>query len=353
MPLNYKRSGFSAWPWWPIFLSLALHISTRFPETIELIYGQEIYPFLSRSLRYLTGWLPFSLGDVLYMVLIVLLFRWGILMISRRRRWSLRSTISISCWIYVFFQIGWGLNYSRLPAESRLGIDFNPSDTVHLYRLTALLMDRTNDYAHARREHAPVKSFHTLVNAAHQGFETLSGESKHLVPGPVSVKLSLFGVIGNHLGYSGYFNPFTGEAQLNDAVPSVLHPFVIAHEMGHQLGYAREQEANLTGFLAARASADSVLRYSAYLDMFLYANAALYASDSSGARQLLDQLAPEARKDLKSLRAFRLRYRSVIEEFTDWWYDHFLRFNGQEDGTRSYGLVVRALLSMYAREGKI
>ena len=220
-------------------------------------------------------------------------------------------------------------------------------------RLTALLLDRTNGYAHVRREQGLVKDFHSLVTAAHQGFETLSGNSKQLVPGPVSVKRSLFGVIGNHLGYSGYFNPFTGEAQLNDAVPSVLHPFVIAHEMGHQLGYAREQEANLTGFLAARASADSLLRYSAYFDMFLYANAALFASDSSSARQYLELLAPEAKKDLQTLRTFRLRYRSVLEDIIDWWYDHFLRFNGQEDGARSYGLVVRALLSLYAREGKI
>jgi hypothetical protein len=353
MPVNLKRSGLSAWPWWPIFFSLALHISTRFPETIENIYGQEIYPFLSRLLRYLTGWLPFSLGDVLYMGVIALFIRWGILMFRGRRRWSFRTALSFSCWIYVFFQIGWGLNYSRLPVESRLGIEFDPSDTVHLRRLTALLLDRTNAYAHARREHAPLKGFDTLVNAAHQGFKALSGETKHLLPGPVSVKRSLFGVIGNHLGYSGYFNPFTGEAQLNDAVPSVLHPFVIAHEMGHQLGYAREQEANLTGFLAARASTDSVLRYSAYFDMFLYANAALFVSDSSAARRHLDRLAPEARKDLQSLRAFRLRYRSVIEDITDWWYDHFLRINGQEDGTRSYGLVVRALLSMYARAGNI
>jgi hypothetical protein len=155
------------------------------------------------------------------------------------------------------------------------------------------------------------------------------------------------------MGYSGYFNPFTGEAQLNDAVPSVLHPFVIAHEIGHQLGFAREQDANLAGFLASRASADSIMRYAAYFDMFLYANAALFSTDSLTARKHLSELHPHAKRDLESLRAFRKQYRTPVEDVIDYVYDHYLKANGQMEGTRSYSIVVRTLLALYRAEGRI
>jgi hypothetical protein len=71
------------------------------------------------------------------------------------------------------------------------------------------------------------------------------------------------------------------------------------------------------------------------------------------ARRHFESLAPLARKDLETLRAFRIRYRTKLEELTDWWYDRFLRLNGQEEGARSYGLVVSALLALWARDNDI
>jgi len=320
---------------------------------VERIYGGWIYPFLGSALRTLTGRLSFSVGDLIYLSAIgVVLYRL-ILWIRRRRIGSWQAILSILCGVYICFQLGWGLNYSRLPAEYRIGLNLSPGDTIHLQALTVRLLEKTNAYAPIRRSSLPPHTFDQLVGAARSGYSTLSDQGLLPAPGPISVKRSVFGVIGNYLGYSGYFNPFTGEAQLNDAVPTVLHPFVIAHEMGHQLGFAREQEANLTAFLAARASRDSLMRYSAYSDMFLYANAALYRSDSTTARRHFEGLAPLARKDLEALRAFRIRYRTVLEELTDWWYDRFLRLNGQEAGARSYGLVVSALLALWSKEQDI
>ena len=329
---------------------MTLHLCTYFPEQVESIYGGYLYPVWGRLLRSLTGMIPISIGDILYATALFILIRWLI-------RWRdlpgmLVRAITISCWIYLIFQLNWGLNYSRPSVDRRLGIITSPSDTAHLPALTARLLERTNAYATVR--HSALKpSFDHLMKAAAKGYAVISGQGNFPVPASVSVKGSMFGVIGNYIGYSGYFNPFTGEAQLNEAVPYVLHPFVIAHEIGHQLGFAREEEANLTGFLAARASEDSLMRYSAYFDMFLYANAALSQSDSAAARRHLNELSPAARKDLQELRSFRLRYRTWLEDLTDWWYDHYLKMNGQEEGWRSYGLVVRSLLSLYAKAGDI
>jgi hypothetical protein len=170
---------------------------------------------------------------------------------------------------------------------------------------------------------------------------------------PSSVKGSLFGVLGNYLGYTGYFNPLTGEAQVNEHVPRFLSGFVTCHEIAHQLGYAKENEANFVGFLAARASSDSLLRYSAYFDMFLYANRQLYLEDSTQAMKFLRALDPIAQRDLADLRAFRVRYHTVVEDWVDQFYHQYLMMNQQPEGRKSYGRVVLWLLAQYRKDGGI
>ena len=96
-----------------------------------------------------------------------------------------------------------------------------------------------------------------------------------------SVKFSFYGYLANYMGFSGYYNPFSGEAQVNTTIPRFVQPFTTCHEIGHQLGYAKEEEANFCGFLATKSSRDPAFRYSVYVDLYLYAASALYALDST------------------------------------------------------------------------
>ena len=334
----------------PMLGALSLHICTYFPEEIEHVYGGYVYPFWSYMIGNLMDFFPFSVGDLFYVVLILAFVRWIY-------RWKNQFEVQVKalaavCWLYIVFQLGWGLNYSRPPVEVRLGLISKPGDSIHLPSLTAGLLEQTNTYA-ITRLHDNMPAFDSMVQSAMDGYVVVSASRAIPAPNSMAVKRSLFGPMGNYMGYAGYFNPFTGEAQLNDAVPNVLHPFVIAHEIGHQIGFAREQDANLAGFLAARASADSLMRYAAYFDMFLYANAALYSTDSLTAQRNLNRLHPMAKHDLETLRAFRLQYRTPLEDVIDYLYDHYLKANGQQEGSRSYGTVVRALLTIFRTEGRI
>lgn len=346
------------WKNWPVGLVAAIlaaflvHLFTWFPDQVEVLYGGYFYPQWSRLLRFLTGNIPISLGDLFYVFLMI----WIGIRLFRIRKSTLggifKSSVMVCCWIYIFFQLSWGLNYSRHTIEHRLQIPEEPADSSLLPGLTRALLQRTNEYAPARDT---TRTHHEdlLEKAAVQGYGRVA-EGRHLGQlSHLSVKRSLFGAIGNYLGYSGYFNPVTGEAQLNHTIPDVLHPFVMAHEMGHQLGYAREQEANLMGFLAARASDDSLLRYAAYFEMFLYANTALFRRDSVLALRHLEQLSPQGKTDLESLRRFRLQYRSKIEVVINVLYDRYLKLNGQSAGTASYGRVIRNLLAIYRKDGGV
>ena len=80
---------------------------------------------------------------------------------------------------------------------------------------------------------------------------------------------------------SGIYSFFTGEANLNTNYPDFVNVYTTAHEMAHQRGISREDEANFTAFLVCIESESTYVRYSAYLNMFEYLSSALYSADYS------------------------------------------------------------------------
>jgi hypothetical protein len=337
-------------------LAMAIRWFSLDPYRVDRFYALDIYPRLSALMRICIGWVPFSIGDWLYLLaggwLLACLVRW---FLPARGRQGLALTArmrSIVCWLLgvnISFNLLWGLNYDRSGIEHRLGLETKASDTALLPEMTSVLLRKVNAYAPAGQR-KPV-SIPELLSRSLEGYRFAHRTYPALQsPGP-SFKASLYGEIGSYIGYSGYYNPFTGEGQLNTDIPAVLHPFVTCHELAHQLGFARENEANLAGFLAARATGDSAFLYSAYLDMFLYANRNLFLQDSIAARRHYEDLSPLVQSDIRELQDFQARHRTVIDQASDWLYDRFLRLNGQQDGIRSYSRVVVWLLALFRRDG--
>lgn len=336
-------------------LALAVYACSLDAGMVEEYYSQGLYPWVADFLGAGFGWLPFSMGDCLYGLAAGWLLVAGVRGYRTLRGKQggrlaqlVRSALMVCLWIYIMFKLLWGLNYDRPGIDHHLGLESRASDTALLPALTASLLSKANASAAAglRRGMPPVQLYHQAAKGyvnARRSFPTLR------VPGN-SFKPSLYGWMGNYIGYSGYFNPFTGEGQLNTHTPSFLHPFVTCHELAHQLGFAREQEANLVGFLAARASPDASFRYAAYLDMFLYAYRDFYRMDAAAARRLYRQASPAVQSDIKALRDFQEQYQTPLGQATDWLYDYYLRLNGQEDGIRAYGRVVMWLLAIYRKE---
>jgi hypothetical protein len=72
------------------------------------------------------------------------------------------------------------------------------------------------------------------------------------------------------IGIEGYYAPLSGEANMNMNLPDFVKPYVSCHEIGHQLGIAYEDEANLLGYLTASNSPDVNYQYSANYEMLRY-----------------------------------------------------------------------------------
>jgi hypothetical protein len=105
---------------------LVVRLLALYPQAVEQWYSNGIYPVISKGFRYAFGWLPFSFGDIMYAVLIVLAVREIVILIRNRfktiKSFLLRTLAMLSI-VYFAFHLLWGMNYYRLPLHKSLSID--------------------------------------------------------------------------------------------------------------------------------------------------------------------------------------------------------------------------------------
>lgn len=314
-------------------------------------------------LRFLFGWLPFSLGDILYLVAGCWIF-WKVIksfhllftkkftrQLFVKKLWKL---IIIFINIYIVFNIFWGLNYNRKGIAWQLNLPQIDYDTTNLKLMQGLLLQKVNETKRLLvNENISYPDNKDLFKRAKACYDNAAVIYPFIQYQSTSVKSSLYGLMGNYLGFTGYYNPFTGEAQVNTTVPKFLLPYITLHEMGHQLGYAKEDEANFSGYLAAANSRDTLFQYSTYLDLFVYANREVFYFDSTASRLAATQLIPQVKADIFEWRRFNKKYTSVFEPAISWLYGKYLQANQQPKGLRSYNEVIATLMAYYKKYGKI
>jgi len=351
------------WTWaLLILLVILIKFSSSYSGFIEHYYSDGIYPVLSKIQRILLGWIPFSAGDLLYgFFLIVLLVKtWQVVRTLFKRRLNrqyllagLKQIIFFFLLVYVFFYLLWGLNYSRKGIARQLDLRMTSYTVGELDTLTSVLEQRLNYYASLVKS-AQRDSFYKKKNLFHESYEAYklaNQQYSFLKYQPRSIKPSLYSYAGNVLGFEGYYNPFSGEGQVNTTVPVFEQPFVACHEIGHQVGYAKENEANFAGFLACRLHPSPVFRYSVYFDMYNYSINELYRNDSSLARKYIDSLHPQVKKDYAELRKFFKKYRNPVEPVITWIYGKYLQANNQPAGRRTYSEVIAFLIAYQRKFG--
>jgi Protein of unknown function (DUF3810) len=352
------------WTWVLLILTaLSIRWISLYPGWVEAHYTYGIYPVISGIQRYLFGWIPFSTGDLFYAVLILAILIKIIRVLKAvfkrkvNRYFLLNGLKQISFFFllaYIFFNLLWGLNYNRLGIAKQLHLELKKYSLEELDTLTSVLQKRINEYvllAGPQQRDSFYKK-NNLFRESYEAYQDVSAQYPFLSYHPESIKPSIFSYIGNVLGFQGYYNPFSGEAQVNTTVPVFTQPFIACHEIGHQLGYGKENEANFAGFLACRSHRSPSFRYSVYFDMFHYTINELYGRDSVMARHYLDSLNPLVKKDFKELRDFFDKYENPVEPVITWLYGNYLKANRQPAGRQTYNQVVAFLIAWQKKFGK-
>lgn len=352
-----------SWSWvLLIILTILIKWASWYPGWVERNYSRSVYPLIAKIQRFLFGWISFSIGDLFYgflcVVILYKVIKFFRLLIRKKLNRSyfvaaLQQGIFIFLFLYVFFNLLWGLNYNRRGIAYQLKLDVKEYTLADLDTLTSVMQSRVNYYAtfvtEAQRDSFDIKS--QLFASAVEAFEAVAKQYSFLKYHPKSIKPSLFSYLGNYLGFQGYYNPFSGEGQVNTTVPRFLEPYVTTHEMAHQLGYAKENEANFVGFLACRSYYSNAFRYSVYYDMYNYAVGEIFRRDTTLGKQFQSKAATQVRKDQEAFREFYRRYNNPIEPIVMWGYGHFLKANNQPAGKRSYNEVVAWLIAYYKKYG--
>jgi|GEM_PF-57574 len=360
---------------------IAYYYLRFFPEFIETYYSNGIYPYISKAMRIGLGWIPFSFGDLVYGIGIIMILRWlwmnkaglitlpfGIMLSRkhnqkeacaaldavRKRYYTIFTTLNI---ILITFHLLWGFNYYRLPLNERLELASEYSDD-DLEKVTTYFITEANKL-HLQLQ--PVDSLavdfkrnqQELFAIARNTNQIFDDQYKDFNQQPLSVKKSLLTVPLTYMGYSGYLNPITGEAHTNGKINNYKTPVLILHEMAHQQGFAKENEANFFGVMAGINHDDPYYQYSAMIFGLRYLLNDLYRKQPEKASLLKDQMRSGILANYQELTDFWEPYQdNIIEKASQATYNQYLKANNQPDGMRTYSYVVALLVNYFVDNSK-
>ncbi|MBQ0010319.1 MAG: DUF3810 domain-containing protein [Ruminococcus sp.] len=362
-----ERKGiFRYWPLWAmIFTGIGLlgliverisKTSVPFSDALNRSAGRVIRGVLAT----LTTWIPFSLEEtlllfspVLLAFLVYLLLRLSKKGLSHVIRF-VAGVLSCAALAYGLFAIGYEPGYYGSTLDHKLGWQKEKVSAEDLYRTGICLVEdaeATLDRITFAPDGASVMpyTFYEMnreLNKAYRATCEVCPFIQRLYANPKPVLLSV-PMTYTHL--SGVYTFFiTGEANVNTNYPDYIVATSAAHEMAHQRGIAREDEANMMAFLVCMNSDDPYLRYCGCVDVLLSVCNSLASADSSLHGKLWSRIPAEIKKEYAAYSAFFDRYReNKAAEVTENVNNTYIEHHGQAEGTKSYGLVVDLVVAYY------
>ncbi|WP_024768711.1 DUF3810 domain-containing protein [Aquimarina macrocephali] len=333
---------------------ILIQILSFFPEVIEQLYSNGLFVYISKALRYVFGWLPFSFGDILYCVLIIMLIRFLFKKVFKKHLlWKeivldIGATLSI---VYACFHILWGMNYYRLPLHEILQLDdkyteeelVTVSEKLIIQANSLHLQLEPNDSLPIRIPYSKEEIFQKTIPAYDQLHQIFPVLQYH----PKSIKTSILSLPLTYMGFSGYLNPITNEAQVNGLILNYKTPTTSCHEEAHQLGFAKENEANFIAALTTMNYDDVYFNYSGATFALKFCLNDLYLRNEEKAICLIEKLRPGIRRNYIEVNEFWESYENPLEPIFKSTYDSYLKANNQPDGMDTYSYVVALLVNYY------
>lgn len=339
----------------------ACHIGFLTSAAFADAFNTTVSAFFRSLTAHLTAWIPFSLAECVVLTLPVTvpcLFVVCMRKASRGTRYLWRTIAGLCSLVALFyglFVLTFAAGYRAPTIDKKLGIEREKVSAEELYDTAVIVRDRLNTLAAqviVVSEHGSVRPYdHSqTVEYCLEAYEKLAGEYDFLPLLRAPVKQITLSSLMTYTHISGVYTYFTGEANLNTNYPDYVNVYTTAHEMAHQRGIARENEANFIAYLVCIASDDPFMQYSGYLSMYEYLVSPLYSASPELYKQLVSGLDIRVRYDLQCYSAFFDKYRdNVAADVSDTVNDTYLKMQGTTEGSRSYGMVVDLAVAYHLR----
>jgi hypothetical protein len=321
---------------------------------MERYYSNGLYPIISNFSRITLGKIPFSVGDCVYFIAIFFVLKW---FWNKRKTWkeywknNILHILSVLSVFYFLFHFLWAFNYYRQPLFEKMKINTEYSD-ADLLAFTKKLIAKTNSIQSqiTRNDSSKIVFPYTqnqvfLMNL--EGYKNISKDYSYFTYSHLSVKKSIISLPLTYMGFGGYLNPFTNEAQVNYIGPMYNFPTTTCHEMAHQMGYGSESECNFIGFLASVKNKNLYFQYSGYSLALRYCLGNWDVRNPEILKQLLKTIHPGILKNFQESEDFWKQYETPIETGFKIFYDNFLKINQQKDGLDSYSKFVDLMVNYY------
>lgn len=338
---------------WIIGICLLIQIFILFIKNntvwIEEYYSKGFYPIFSYLDIFLFSWVPFSVGDIFYvaLVLVFLIAIFKLFKYSFRKKWSLAAGLVLKLFtlilaLYTFFYVNWGLNYFRQPIAISTGLQIDSLtredylEVLEKYIYVANDLREQIDYTAYSK--VGVKGDMEELMKRDTIFESILSKSQINIKEPISSKLISYFTV------SGYFNPFTSEVQVNQEIPKPSFPFTNVHELAHQMGIGFEDDCNFIAFRELVHHKNVWYRYSAYYNAVESLLRPLY-SDELLLEKYTSLLSEKVKQDYREEYAFWRSYSGWVDQISAVFYNSYLQHNNQPEGLKRYGMMARLIVA--------
>ena len=351
----------------PVAILLGAH-----PGWTEHHYSRTLYPVWQTLMGGLSSLIPFPLAELCLVALLAwvlfVLIRGCIRCLHPSERYPRKTFLrrvglflaklcALISLIIAMFLLFWGFNYQRQSWALNHGWKATGGSHTQLVALARrLAIDLAAD--RATLPESPGGSAlaregtwtsDALLQRVNQAWDALSASDVVLLPHSVGAKRFIGSDLMSAFSIGGVYIPWTGEALVNAGPADFTVPFSAAHEIAHQRGWAREDEANFLAFLVLRGSPDPDLRYAGEASAFLYVASALQGLSESELAELRSLLPDGFRRDRQALDRYWSAWRGPLAAAGTAINDHYLKAQGQGEGVKSYGRMVDLLLAWNRR----
>ena len=365
------------WRHWLLLVLLLLVTLAKMIPLWGFIYTTRIYPIIGTLLSPISGFFPFAVGDIFIALSIAWVIFYPIYEIGLRKKLARRyfflaakkgsypkkkvvfgRVAEYLLWVYAWFYIAWGLNYSQPNIYDRIGMKpvevseakfkafaYQYADSLNALSISSDIAGSSifsdsivDDGLKNRVRDAVLKEYNKI------GYKEGINAPFNLHP---HAKTMVFTPLSSMSGVTGSMGPFFCEFTLNGDILPHDYPATYAHEFAHFLGVANEGEANFYSYIVCTASADKLMRFSGYYHIFFHVlnNVFDILGEKEGER-FLKHIRPEIIQLAKIDRRYWLSKRcKALDATQDFIFELYLRGNHVAEGRKSYSGVVGLILA--------
>lgn len=345
-------------------LSVIIYIIACISPAFADFYNLHVGSAFRTVFATVSGLIPFSIAELIIILSPVIIFIAGWYLTKFRCETQKSATVAILCILAagsVFFSAfitNLGIAYRGTTLDQKLGIESAPVSADELYEATLYLSEKINElepeiHYDANNFSIMPYSFKEMNEKLIDAYDKFTESNKFIKNFNSRLKPVMLSEAMSYTHVTGVYTFFTGESNINVNFPDYTVPFTAAHELAHQRGIAREDEANMIAFLVCIGSDDVYIRYSAYMNMYEYMASALYSADKALYKKAARNLIIDAENEMIAYGDFFEKYeKSVVSKVTGTVNDAYLKVQGTA-GRVSYGMVVDLTVAFLKSENLI